>query len=254
MTNNSSTVTLSTFGEFCKNYKTGEQVLTCTITSMTDAGIKDAQNIITLSQKLYVAVGAMMDLRQSQGLKVDGEQLAAAEAKVKALSDSWFKEVGTRSPKSGEKSLRPCYGTRYADFAIYGEITAQATALANKDLANVPAKFFEILVLNTARILAGEKLGRIGETEFKKAKAEANKTKTEKAKETKAKNAEKAAKELDKESENTTKIDNLEITVASQSAKLEKAISLIMASHATDEEKAEISKLLTAEKAEDVAA
>lgn len=242
---NSNIVSLSTFGAFCKDFKSGEKALTCTVASMTEYGIADAKNLITLAQRLYIATGSMMDLRQAQGLKVDGEQLSAAEGKVKTLSDSWFKEVGTRESKKGEKTLRPCYGTRYSDFAIYGEIMAQAMALSNNDITKVDGKFFEILVLNTARILTGEKLGRVTETEFKKAKAEANKVKAEKAKETKAKNAEKASDDIEKESIVTTKIDGLEITIAAQTEILEKAINLILASHATKEEKDEIIQLLT---------
>ncbi|MEG0898411.1 MAG: hypothetical protein RSF40_01710 [Oscillospiraceae bacterium] len=243
--NNSNVITLTSFGMFCKDFKAGEKALSCTAKSMTEYGIENAQNHIDFAQRFYVAIGAMMDLRQSMGIKQDEALLSEAEATVKKYSDAWFKEVGTRPAKNGETKLRPCYGTRYVDFAIYGEIMAQAMALVENDIAKVTPKFFELLVINTARILNGEKLGRVTEKEFKLAKSAANKAKAEKAKDTKKKNAEKAADEIDKEAAATAKVEVLEITLEAQIENIEKAIALVINSHATQEEKDEIVKLLS---------
>lgn len=257
MTNktNSNVITLTTFGDFCKAYHAGTDALTCTVSSMTEFGVENAKNYVDFARRLCNAVGAMMDLRQSQGIKVDTDQLNGAESIVKDLSDNWFKSVGTREPKTKGGAKRPCYGTRYADFAIMGEILAQAMAYANNDVVKVGDKFFELMVINTARILKGEKLGRVTESEFKKAKAAANKARATKAAETAKKNKEETAQkekeeqEKEKEMQETAlKLESLEVSLTAQMAAIEKAIAMITESHATEEEKAAIIAVLNPSK------
>lgn len=179
-------ITLTKLGEFIKEYATGKSTLTLTEKSFTKYGVTLPTTVIPFIEKFYIAIGNMMDLRQSCP---NSEELKASEQLVKKLSDNWLKMVGTRKSKNLKSNeLRPCYCTTYADYAILGECVGNALTLVNNDLTKVINKFTEILFINTARILNGEKPGRVTESQIKQAKTETNKIKAEKAKVTRENN------------------------------------------------------------------
>lgn len=258
-------ITLSKLGEFLTDYATGNKNLSLTkacLMETVEMLQADADRLLNFIEKFYSSIAYMMDLRQAGGKTGNDaetlEELRNAEKAVKNNADVWFIEVGTRPAKKGkvdkdgEPKFRPAYGTTYADYAIFGECVGQAILKAEGDPNKVIGIFFEILALNTAKILNGEKMGRVSEAEFKKARAEFNKQKAEKAAQTRAENAknqEEKETELEKaKAENEglkAEIEELKKNVI-DTAEL---INMIIASSATEEEKSAIIDFITGTKA-----
>lgn len=208
---------------------------------------KDADKLLKFAARFYGEISIMCDLRE----KVAGAdtELKDAENAVKESADGWFLWVGTRKARKNDTKPRPAYGTRYADYAIFGEIAVEARRAAGDKLENIPEKFLELLMLATGRILTGNPLGRVSADTLSKAREKAVKARAAKAKETKAANEkeaqEKAVKDTKAKEEKERK-DNAEKT-----AKIEKvaelgnlAMEAIRNSSATDDEKAQIIDLV----------
>ena len=238
------TITLTKLGEFCKTYVTGENTLTLSVKAMSDYGIKDADNLQNVAMDIYITISTLAEIRESQGVKEDLEQLNAAKSEAQKACYKWFKAIGTRPSKKGEGKLRPAYTVHEADYVRLGELCQQARTEVDNDLAKIPVKFFECLVIATANQLNGKQLGRISKSEFSKAKKAVNAIKAEKAKATKKANEKAQAEKAKAKTEQEKTIATMETTIAKQANNIALALEKLWDSHATDEEKAEISALL----------
>lgn len=211
---------------------------------MSDYGIKDADNLQNVAMDIYLTISTLAELRESQGLKEDLEQLNAAKSEAQKACYKWFKAVGTRPAKKEEGKPRPAYTVHEADYVRLGELCQQARIEVDNDLAKIPVKFFECLVIATANQLNGKQLGRISKSEFSKAKKAVNAIKAEKAKATKEANEKAQAEEQKTKTEQEETITTMEATIAKQANNIALALEALWTSHATDEEKARISALL----------
>lgn len=243
-------VTISPIGQFCArlvaNYGTPDYNFSRkAIYSFGSLKAADADKLYKFAARFYGEVSRMMDLRE----KAAGanSELAQAEQAVKVSADGWFLWLGTRKPKNGETKPRGIYGVRYADFAIFGEIAADARKAAGDNVKAIPEKFLEMLCLSAGRIITGKPLGRVSENDLNKARKAWVKERAEKAAATKAENKKTEVKEAAKEAEKERKEASEKSAKVSKIADVANELSeSIRESSATEEEKAQMLDLVKA--------
>lgn len=221
-----------------------------TTETLTKYGVTESKDgILKTSTALYKAAAVLATLRESKGTsEEDLEMLKVASDDVRKTAGAWFMMLGSRDPaKFKETKRRPLYSVTNADFVILGEISADARTAVNGDLAKVYEAFLTQLIFASARLIKGEPLQRVNQTNIKAARATLNKTKADKAAKTKEANAKKAEENAKKEAEakaeaeaKDKKIADLEKQVADYEAHaidVVAVVTLVNKSHATAEEK-----------------
>lgn len=217
-----------------------------TAETLTKYGVTESKDgVLKTSTALYKAVAVLATLRESKGTsEEDLEMLKVASDDVRKTAGAWFMMLGSRDPaKLKETKRRPLYSVTNADFVILGEISADARTAVNGDLAKVYEAFLTQLIFASARLIKGEPLQRVNQTDIKAARSALNKTKADKAAKTKEANAKKAEENAKKEAEakaKDKKIADLEKQVADYEAHaidVMAVVTLVNKSHATAEEK-----------------
>ena len=225
-----------------------------TAETLTKYGVTESKDgVLKTSTAMYKAVAVLATLRESKGTsEEDLEMLKVASDDVRKTAGAWFMMLGSRDPaKLKETKRRPLYSVTNADFVILGEISADARTAVNGDLAKVYEAFMTQLIFASARLIKGEPLQRVNQTDIKAARSALNKTKADKAAKTKEANAKKAEENAKKEAEakaeakaeaeaKDKKIADLEKQVADYEAHaidVMAVVTLVNKSHATAEEK-----------------
>lgn len=214
-----------------------------TTETLTKYGVTESKDgILKTSTALYKAVAVLATLRESKGTsEEDLEMLKVASDDVRKTAGAWFRMLGSRDPaKFKETKRRPLYSVTNADFVILGEISADARTAVNGNLAKVYEAFLTQLIFASARLIKGEPLQRVNQTDIKAARATLNKIKADKAAKTKEANAKKEAEAKAEAEAKDKKIADLEKQVADYEAHaidVVAVVTLVNKSHATAEEK-----------------
>jgi hypothetical protein len=244
--NNKNTITFSPFGNYI-NQSIKNASPNLSKQALIENGVltpSSADRMFKFITDFYLSIVEMIDLRSLDRTPENQEALRCAEKLVKDKADCWFILVGTRPRKTKNGPLRPAYGTTYVDLSMFSECATTAMQIANNDLTKVVGVFFEILVLNTSKLLSGQGINRITKEELEKAKAEKYRPRIKKANETRADNSKKknSNKEISTElaiENNKLKLENAELK--EQVAKLQKYVkelqNAISKSDISDEQK-----------------
>mgnify|MGYP004452293145 CR=1 FL=1 len=211
--------------------------------------VETKEGVLKVATALYKAVATLATLRESKGTsEEDLELLKVAAEEVRKTAGAWFMMLGSRDPaKIKETKRRPLYSVTNADFVILGEISADARTAVNGDLSKVDEAFLTQLVFASARLIKGEPLQRVNQSDIKKSRTTLNQLKADKAKKTKENNAKKAEETAKREAEakaeaeaKDKKIADLEKQVKDykeHTIDIALVVTLVNKSHATAEEK-----------------
>ena len=210
------------------------------------------ENFYNDCAQLMGKIGVMMDAREAAKGNPEKDSPAAlmldnAERSVKKLAESLFYSLAYRKGRSHKNKAGewvtdkdPFYKVRYADYAIFGEMLEQSKAGAE---SNRIERFTGLFLLFAGRILTGKPAGRVSANDLREARkaakdAAADKAmKTRKTRKTDNDNKEESADVKAVKAELEARSSLVASVIASASEK-------VNASHATDEEKAEIIALL----------
>lgn len=243
---------LYNLGEFARDYADPENELaTITDEHLRDHGCAETKKgLLKLAGQIYLAANFMASCRESIGWeKENREELATATTNCRDLMKSWFKGFGQRPALRAVNSTRPLYSCTDADLFIIGENAQAARAACTSadgavDFSKVEEEFLNHLMLSTGRLVLGQPLQRVSEKDFKAAKTANNQAKKKKASKTKEANKKKAdAAEEQRVELETAKAELKELK--SRAINMQAVLALVMASHATPEEKEEIVTLLS---------
>lgn len=190
------------------------------------------KNLRDMSDRIYTDVAAVATLREisaNSEKEEDKENLAIAVTNARKSLGAWFKTMGKRTK---DDKVKPLYNVTDADLVLLGEMAADARSMSNGNVANMADKFFELLVIQTGRLVESKPLARLSESDLKKAKAAVNKARKDKAAETRRKNAEQAAEEEKAQAEQAEKVEQAENVLAQAQSALDfikSAVEKIMA-------------------------
>ena len=189
------------------------------------------KNLRDLADKVYADVATVATLREisaNSEKEEDKENLAIAVTNARKSLGAWFKTMGKRTKDGKDK---PLYSVCDADFVLLGEMCADARKMS-ETVAQLADKFFEMLVIETGRLVDGKPLARLSDADLKKAKKALNDERKKKAAETRKKNEEKAAEEEKAQAEQAEKLEQAENVLAQVQSALDfvnSAIEKIMA-------------------------
>lgn len=243
-------LTLTALGRFAQDYADPENELaTITDENLRSYGVVESKaGLLNSARGIYLAANFMASCRESAGWEKENKaELDAAAADVRKKMNTFFKTFGQRPGRRAVDAARPLYSCTDADLFIIGENAEAARKKAEDGTSTnwekVETFFLEYLVLSCGRLIAGKPLERVSEKDFKAAKTANNQAKREKAAKTKEANKQKAdaAEETRNELE-ATKAELKELK--SRAINMQAVLTLVMASHATPEEKEEIVTLL----------
>ena len=196
------------------------------------------------SDAVYTTLCNVAQARELTATTDDDACKTALDNAAKAIA-AWYTIFGTRPGKGG--SIRPLVSFSHADLCIFAEATADCrNSIVNKTAmgSTLSDAWLYFMVATTARILRGESLERadLGTSiKTRKVKSEAEKADAKKKREEK-KAAEKA--KIEKTEKDLEKATAELVEMRKNAINATEIAELVIASHATDEEKVKILLLL----------
>lgn len=244
-------LTLTALGKFAQDYADPDNELaTITDENLRSYGVVESKaGLLNSARGIYLAANFMASCRESAGWEKENKaELDAAAADVRKKMNTFFKAFGQRPGRRAVDAARPLYCCTDADLFIIGENAEAARKKAEDGTSTnwekVETFFLEYLVLSCGRLIAGKPLERVSEKDFKAAKTANNQAKKEKAAKTKEANKQKA--DAAEETRNELEAAKAELKeLKSRAINMQAVLALVMASHATPEEKEEIVTLLS---------
>lgn len=201
-------------------------------------------NLRKKSDAVYTALCNVAQTRELTATTDDDACKLTLDHAAKAIAE-WYIVFGTRPGKGG--SIRPLVSFSHADLCIFAEATADCrNAVRNKTAMGntLSDAWLYFMVATTARILRGEALERADlSTSIKTRKV---KSETEKAAAKKEREEKKAAEKakIEKTEKDLEKANAELADMRKKAIDVNKLAGLILASHATEEEKKEMLKVL----------
>lgn len=249
--NKDNKLTLSALGKFAQDYADPENELaTITDEKLRAYGVVESKaGLLSSARDIYLAANFMASCRESAGWKKENKaELDTATADCRKKMNTFFKAFGQRPGRRAVDAARPLYSCTDADLFIIGEnaeaARKKATDESGTNWEKVETFFLEYLVLSCGRLIAGKPLERVSEKDFKASKSANNQAKAKKAAKTKEANKKKADTADEQRAElEATKAELKELKA--RALNVQAVLALVMASHATDEEKKEIVTLLS---------
>lgn len=244
-------LTLTALGKFAQDYADPDNELaTITDENLRSYGVVESKaGLLNSARGIYLAANFMEFCRESAGWKKENKaELDAAAADVREKINTFFKAFGQRPGRRAVDDVRPLYSCTDADLFIIGKDAEAARKKAEDGTSTnwekVETFFLEYLILSCGRLIAGKPLERVSEEDFKAAKTANNQVKREKAAKTKKANKQKA--DAAEETRNELEAAKTELKeLKSRAINMQAVLALVMASHATPEEKEEIVTLLS---------
>lgn len=202
--------------------------------------IKSLRDLADTVYSDVATVAMLRELSANSEKEEDRENLALAVAKARKSLGAWFKTMGKRTKDDKDK---PLYSVCDADLVLLGEMVADARTLSNGTVAQMSDKFFELLVIQTGRLVDGKPLERLSENDLKKAKKALNEQRKNKAAETRKANEKAKAEEEKAKAEQDEKVEKAENVLATVSNAVDfitSAIEKVMKAEMPEPAKAEI--------------
>ena len=201
-------------------------------------------NLRKKSDAVYTTLCNVAQARELTATTDDDACKTALDNAAKAIA-AWYTIFGTRPGKGG--AVRPLVSFSHADLCIFAEATADCrNSIVNKTAmgSTLSDAWLYFMIATTARILRGESLERADlstSIKTRKVKTEAEKADAKKKREEK-KAAEKA--KIEKTEKDLEKATAELVEMRKKAIDVSKLFELILASHATEEEKVEMLKVL----------